>query len=130
MCVCVGEGVGRGGGVLALVSMSVMFCAAFVLQLNRNRGDGGGRLGMGWGGGGYWFGFQVSYVCLHCLIVLCVNFDGKSVMSILFSNVIMVSLLYVHAKRAGWKVRSRHKAAILKLKKKKKKIQRFLLQPV
>ena len=37
-------------------------------------------------------------------------------MSIFFFNVIMVSILYVHAKRTGWKIRPRPKAVILKIK--------------
>ena len=37
-----------------------------------------------------------------------------------FCNVIMVSLLCVHAKRTGWKIRLRSKTVILKIKNIKK----------
>ena len=37
-------------------------------------------------------------------------------MSIFFCNVIMVSLLYVHAKRTGWKIRPRPETVIFKIK--------------
>ena len=33
-----------------------------------------------------------------------------------FCNVIMVSILYVHAKKTGWKIRPRPKTVILKIK--------------
>ena len=37
-------------------------------------------------------------------------------MLIFFCNVIMVSLLYVHAKRTGWKIRPWPETVILKIK--------------
>ena len=58
---------------------------------------------------------------MYCLLFVCVNFDGKSVIPIFFCNVIMVSVLYVRAKRTGWKIRPRPETAILTKKKKKKK---------
>ena len=48
---------------------------------------------------------QLSLLVLSTFV--CVNFDGKSVMSIVFCDVIMVSLLCVYAKRTGWMIRPR-----------------------
>ena len=37
-------------------------------------------------------------------------------MPVFFCNVIMVSILYVHAKRTGWNIRPRPKTDMLKIK--------------
>ena len=71
---------------------------------------------------------SVSLICWYCELVsffvfLYVkkkkDFDGKSVLSIMFCNVIMVSLLYLHVcvqgrlARTGWKIRPWLKTVIL-----------------